>query len=66
MASVLEGTCFWCGQLIEQAVLTMRADIKTQVYQRTLALLMQPAWHQHQPQAIGRWCCKAPLMQRRR
>jgi hypothetical protein len=41
------------GQLIEQAGLAIRAGIEAEVPQRALALLMQPAWHPHQPHPIA-------------
>ena len=41
--------CFllWAGQLIEQARLASGVAIKTDVTQRALTLLMQPAWNAH-------------------
>jgi hypothetical protein len=44
---------FWSGQLIEQAGLAISAGIKAEVPQRALPLLVQPAWHPHQPHAIA-------------
>ena len=44
---------FWRGQLIEHAKPAIRAGIEAAVAQRTLALLMDPARHAHQPNPIA-------------
>jgi len=44
---------FWSSQLIEQAGLAISAGIEAAVAQRALPLLMQPAWHAHQPHLIA-------------
>ena len=47
--------CFllWTGQLIEQALLAIALAIKADVTQGALTLLMQLAWHAHQPHPIA-------------
>jgi hypothetical protein len=44
---------FWSGQLIEQAGLAISAGIEAVVAQWALTLLLQPAWHPHQPYPIA-------------
>ncbi len=51
---------FWSGQLIEQAGLAINAGIKAEVPQWALALLMQPAWHPHQPHQIAQVVLQGP------